>query len=95
MRVALYRVAQEAISNAIRHAEATALRLSLEEIDGRILMRIEDNGKGFDANVKRSSDGVGLRMIREQVRNLDGEVQVTTGPNGTKLEITIPLEPNE
>lgn len=93
VRVALYRIAQESLSNAIRHAGATQLSLSLEEIDGRIGMRIEDNGKGFDAN-RPPSDGIGLRAIRDQVRNLDGELRITSGQNGTKLEITIPLEPS-
>jgi signal transduction histidine kinase len=93
VRVALYRIAQESLSNAIRHAGATRLSLSLEESAGRIRMCIEDDGTGFDANRRDLSNGIGLRTIRDQVSNLNGELQITSGQNGTKLEVTIPLEP--
>jgi len=93
VRVALYRIAQESLSNAIRHAYATRLSLSLEEIGGRIGIRIEDDGKGFDTSRQSRSNGIGLRAIRDQVCNLDGELRITSGQNGTKLEVTIPLEP--
>ena len=92
VRVALYRIAQEGLSNAIRHAGGTALSLTLEVTGGRIGIRIEDNGKGFDANGRLPSDGLGLRTIRDQVRNLNGELRIASGPNGTKLEVTLSLE---
>jgi two-component system NarL family sensor kinase len=90
-RVALYRIAQEGLSNIIRHADATRVSLSLEEIAGRIVLRIEDNGKGF-ATGRPEAGGIGLRAIRDQVRNLDGDLRIRSGEDGTKLEITIPLE---
>jgi signal transduction histidine kinase len=92
VRVAVYRIAQEGISNAIHHAGATRLSLSLEAAGGHIRLSIEDNGKGFDANSLSNSTGIGLRTIRDQVHNLDGKLKIVSGPNGTKLEIVIPLE---
>jgi signal transduction histidine kinase len=91
VRVALYRIAQEAISNVIRHADATRLSLTLDEQAGPITLRIEDNGKGFDTG-RPDSGGIGLRAIRDQVRNLDGDLQMTSGAAGTTLEVRIPLE---
>jgi signal transduction histidine kinase len=93
VRVAVYRIAQESLSNAIHHADATRLSLSLDDAEGRIRIRIEDNGRGFDANRLSNSAGIGLRTIRDQVHNLDGKLEIVSGPNGTKLEAVIPLEP--
>jgi signal transduction histidine kinase len=90
VRVALYRIAQESISNTIRHSGATRLSLSLEEKAARITLRIEDNGSGFDPTQPQA--GLGLRAIRDQVRNLEGDMHVDSGAHGTKMEVTIPLE---
>jgi signal transduction histidine kinase len=92
-RVALYRIAQESLSNIIHHAGATGVSLALVETGGWISLCIEDNGKGFDAGQRSSTDGIGLRTIRDQVENLAGEFQISSGPVGTKLEVKIPLEP--
>jgi two-component system NarL family sensor kinase len=92
VRVAIYRIAQEAISNVLRHAAATHLSLCLQHTETEITLMIEDNGKGFDETAQSESGGLGLRAIRDQVRNLDGRVHVTSGPQGTKLEVTLPLE---
>jgi len=92
VRVAVYRIAQESIANAIRHSGATRVSLSLEEAKGRIILRIEDNGDGFDAGLPPQSGGLGLRAIRDQVHNLEGDLTITSGAEGTKLEVSIPLE---
>src|SRR5581483_431251 len=87
IRVALYRIAQESISNTIRHSGATRLSLSLQESSGRVILQIEDNGRGFDTGRQPESGGLGLRAIRDQVRNLGGEIRIGSGPDGTKLEV--------
>ena len=92
-RVALYRIAQESLSNIIRHAGATRVSLALRETEGWIFMTVHDNGKGFDAGKQSFTNGIGLRTIRDQVENLTGELQIASGPDGTKLEVRIPLEP--
>jgi signal transduction histidine kinase len=95
VRVAIYRIAQEAISNVIRHSGATHLSLSLQQAQNEITLTIEDNGKGFDETSQSESGGLGLRAIRDQVRNLDGRLHVTSGAQGTKLEVTLPLESSD
>jgi signal transduction histidine kinase len=92
VRLALYRIAQESISNVMRHSGATRLSLSLTESAGCITLRVEDNGHGFDPGEEPRSDGLGLRAIRDLARNLDGEVRLSSGADGTTLEVTIPLE---
>ena len=91
VRVAVYRIAQEGLSNAIRHAGATRLALALREEDGRLHLRLEDNGRGFDP--RQSAAGIGLRSMQEQTRALGGEIEIQSGPGGTTLEVRIPLEP--
>jgi signal transduction histidine kinase len=95
LRVGLYRIAQEAIANAMRHSGAATLNLRLEESDGCLRMRIEDDGKGFDAGRTAPAQGIGLRSIREYVKQLGGGLDIRSGPDGTKLEIAIPLEASD
>ena len=91
MRVALYRIAQEGIANAIRHSGATTIALVLEENDGGLTLRIEDNGKGFDTRLRQASAGIGLRAIRDLADDLGGKLRIASGPEGTKLEVSVPL----
>jgi signal transduction histidine kinase len=91
-RAAIYRAAQEALTNASRHSGATAVSLTLEEGAGSLYLKIEDNGRGFDPAVRPASGGIGLATIREQVEALGGNVGISSGPEGTKLEVSVPLE---
>jgi two-component system NarL family sensor kinase len=96
-KILLYRAAQEAVSNLIRHSRATRVNASLREAEGQIVLRFEDNGVGFDApklfDAPASvADGIGLRSVREQAEALGGRLVVESGPNGTTLEVTVPFE---
>jgi signal transduction histidine kinase len=93
VRVAVYRIAQEGLSNAIRHAGATELALTLEQSPGWLLLRLQDNGHGFDVHARADAQGIGLRSIRDQVRLLGGKMHIQSDSEGTKLEVRIPLEP--
>ena len=90
VRVALYRIAQEGIANAIRHSGATTIAFVLEENDGGLTLRIEDNGKGFDTG-QRQAGGIGLRSMRDLADDLGGKLKISSGPEGTKLEVSVPL----
>ena len=95
-KVLLYRAAQEAVSNLIRHSRATHVEVALVERDGRIVLTFQDNGIGFDAagvftTPPSVSDGIGLRSIRDQAASLGGKLVIESGPSGTKLEITVPI----
>lgn len=86
----LYRVTQEIISNTIRHAEATTLQLQLLIRDNRLVLRIEDNGKGFTFGAV--SGGAGLLNIQNRIALLKGELHVETAPGaGASYLIRIPL----
>jgi two-component system, NarL family, sensor kinase len=97
-KVVIYRAAQEAVSNLIRHSQATRVEAALEARAGRVVLHFADNGVGFDARDLFSStpgltSGIGLRTIREQAEALGGRLQITAGEGGTKLEISVPLAP--
>lgn len=84
----LFRVAQEALSNIARHSGATAASLEIISETGSIELKINDNGRGFDAG--SPSKGVGLRSMQERVQSAGGRLEVKSGPGGTQLRITIP-----
>lgn len=97
-KVLIYRAAQEAVSNVIRHSHATRVEASLEAPGDKLILRFQDNGVGFDAPQLFSAPpdlagGIGLRTIREQAEALGGTIEIESGPAGTKLEIIVPLSP--
>jgi signal transduction histidine kinase len=93
VRAALYRIAQEGLSNVIRHAEARQVRLSLRLQGQRLVLEISDNGRGFDPAQKLvpgASDGIGLRSMRELAGQLGGDLRIQSGPQGTTLIVSLP-----
>ena len=92
----LFRVAQEALTNVARHADAGHVRLCLESEDSLIRVIIEDDGRGFDEALVFSSEspsrGVGLVGMRERVSSLNGNFRVSsrTG-HGTRVQVELPL----
>ena len=91
----LYRVAQEAVRNSIRHGNPTRVRvkLSIDEHADEALLEIHDDGQGFDLeDAQRRRPGMGLFTMRERVMLVDGRFDVRTAPNdGTTVLATIPL----
>ena len=87
----LFRILQESISNTLRHAKANSLEVLLIVRDGLIILRITDDGIGF--NVEESKTGsYGLQNMHERAVELGGTMQLVSIPNkGTKLEVKIPL----
>jgi PAS domain S-box-containing protein len=79
-QVGLYRIAQEALNNAAKHAEATKIELSLTCIENRLSLQICDNGKGFDLN--NISPGMGLGSMQERVQRLGGELIISSHLGG-------------
>lgn len=93
VEIALYRVAQEALANAVRHAEATRVKLGLVLRPGYAALTVFDDGKGFDLEEARGR-GLGLLSMRERVAQLGGQLNVVTEPGlGTRVYAVIPLEP--
>jgi signal transduction histidine kinase len=88
---AFFRIAQEALTNVAKHAVATEVALSFEEIDGMLRLVIADNGKGFDPMaISKSGDrkGWGILNMQERAQILGGQIQVESEPGrGTKILI--------
>ncbi|MCL4402040.1 MAG: sensor histidine kinase, partial [Acidobacteria bacterium] len=91
VRVLLYRAAQEGLANIVRHAQATRVRLALEQADGHVHLTVEDNGKGFDQVMMDRASGIGIRSLRNQTRLLNGRFEVRSGGGGTTLMVSVPL----
>lgn len=86
----LFRILQESISNTLRHANATSLHVLLIKRDNYIIMRIIDNGIGFDVNVSKASS-YGLQNMRERALEIGGTLQVISVKNqGTRIEVKVP-----
>jgi two-component system CheB/CheR fusion protein len=90
--VHLYRIAQEAISNAIRHGKATSVNITLAIREGQIVLNIHDNGVGIDPNRGHGS-GMGLRSMRYRAGVLDGTIEIAPVPEGgTLVRCTTPVD---
>jgi len=91
METALYRITQEALTNAARHARAARVRVALTAIGGELRLEIEDDGVGLAArNGGKPPTGTGLVGIRERVRALGGQF-VLHGERGVRVEVRVPL----
>ena len=86
----IYRVVQEALTNCIRHAKASHIRVTVAGGIDTLAVAVVDNGVGINPESRRS--GLGLRGIEERVRDLGGNVEIHTAPGvGTSLTIRIPM----
>lgn len=88
--VTLYRIAQEALNNTIKHSEATLVKMVLIENKADISLSIEDNGKGFVVDSTKRK-GNGLKNMEERVKLWNGTFAINSQKEGTKLIISIPL----
>lgn len=88
-RTCVYRVVQEALHNCSRHAAAQTVHILVRQESDRLLLTVQDDGKGFDP---RQSRGLGLLGMEERVKHLGGAFQVNSKPGrGTLLKIELPL----
>ncbi|OKL37704.1 sensor histidine kinase [Domibacillus mangrovi] len=86
----LFRILQESVSNTLRHAKATSLQVMLIERDNTVILRVIDDGKGFDVENVRSGS-YGLQNMRERAYEVGGTCKLISIPNeGTRLEVKIP-----
>ncbi|MBP6760519.1 MAG: CHASE3 domain-containing protein [Thauera sp.] len=91
--LALYRIAQEALTNARRHASADHVRLNLDMDDGQLVLRIEDDGSGFDSSA-RELNRHGLAGIAHRIQMLGGQLTIDSKPGqGTCIEARVPIAP--
>ena len=87
---AVFRILQESLTNAARHARATHIKVSLEVAGGQLRVRVQDNGRGF---VAPGWHTFGLTGLRERALSVGGSAHIASQPGvGTTVEATIPLE---
>jgi signal transduction histidine kinase len=90
VKLTMFRIAQEAITNALKHSRANTVRLILEEVGtSGVRLTVEDDGRGFDKEAVR--DGLGLVNIRERAAMIEARVVMETAPGaGTRIQVTLP-----
>jgi two-component system NarL family sensor kinase len=93
-RIALYRVAQEALTNIERHAQATQVGLTFSIRTDNIRMEVSDNGRGFiegETNAGKQPGGLGLRNMQERMTHFGGRLEVESSEKGTTLRAILPI----
>lgn len=85
IQINLFRIVQEAMHNIYKHAKATEVKLSIEEVgNDKLKLQITDNGKGF--NLNKDINGLGIKNMRTRAQNINGEFDIKTSEkNGTML----------
>jgi len=91
VEIAMFRIAQEAVTNAIRHGNARRVRVGLSREGGRAVLTVTDNGKGFDP-AEAGGKGLGLSRMRERVQTLGGELEITSRKGRTRIAAAAPTE---
>lgn len=93
LELALYRITQEALSNAIKHAEAKNVKIQLIHHPGFLVLIIEDDGKGFELSKKSSGKGMGLVNIENRTNMFHGNLIINSSPEmGTEIMVEIPVD---
>ncbi|MCD6364370.1 MAG: PAS domain S-box protein [Planctomycetes bacterium] len=93
-QIVLFRIAQEAVSNALRHSGASRIELSLRHENDRVNMSVTDNGSGFD-NAGHSPNGLGLVSMRDRAGAVGGELEILSQPGRTVVTVSVPLAAGE
>lgn len=90
VKINIYRVIQEGLTNILKHANASKIELNVEVIIDTIYITLKDNGIGF--NSKKLKPGIGISNIQDRIHELRGQVEIESNNNGTELKIRIPID---
>lgn len=91
VEIAIYRVVQELVANALKHAQAQLISISLNRQDNNLNVVVEDDGKGFDLALVEK--GMGLENIRQRVEALEGKLNIDAKPGrGTTVIVDVPIK---
>jgi len=91
VQLVLYRVTQEALSNTLRHAEASNVAVTLLREPEQVQLQIADDGRGF--SFEQAASGLGIAGMRERALLVNGDLQVTSRPaEGTRISLRVPIE---
>jgi two-component system sensor histidine kinase UhpB len=93
IQITCFRIVQEAITNSVRHANATQLDIALRCENGKLRLLIRDNGSGFDVEAAQvQTIGLGLIGIKERAGLVGGSAKIISSPKeGTTIEVSLPL----
>ena len=96
VQLVLYRVTQEAVRNAVQHADPSRISVRLrEDGDGWLELAVEDDGRGFDPDAVGEGDRYGLVGMRERVGAVGGRIELDSAPgSGTEVRVRIPAAPS-
>jgi len=91
IQINLYRIAQEALNNAIRHAQPDSINVQLVYSEGEILFIVEDDGSGFEPD-KITGDGLGLKSMKTRVGAMAANIDIVSNlGRGTLVSVVVPL----
>jgi signal transduction histidine kinase len=85
--IELYRIAQELLSNVLKHARAKTVNVQINKMPDTLLMTVEDDGVGFDVAEKRRSGGLGLKNLEARAARLNGTYHVESRPGAGSISI--------
>ncbi|MFN2226284.1 MAG: sensor histidine kinase, partial [Anaerolineae bacterium] len=86
----LYRIAEQALNNALKHAEATKTTVCIQASESRLSIEVRDNGRGFDPAAVKDQGGQGLTSMRERAARIGGDLVVDSAPGqGTTVRLGI------
>jgi len=87
----LYRIAQEALNNIVKHSRAKNVLLELRECDGHVELRVEDDGVGMPAGRTETGSGMGLHIMDYRARIIGGSLRIEARPGGgTVISCLVP-----
>ncbi|HXS75306.1 MAG TPA: chemotaxis protein CheB [Terracidiphilus sp.] len=90
---AIYRIAQEALRNALKHASGAPVHITLDVLDSSVQLTVRDDGPGFDLGRIRLDGGLGILSMNERARLVNGSLVVESRPgNGTAVTVRMPIE---
>jgi signal transduction histidine kinase len=88
----LFRIAQEALNNTLKHARASAVAVSIRVHRGALELEVVDDGQGFDLEAVKDRGGMGLNTMRERVESLQGELVILSLPGeGTTVQVRVAI----
>jgi len=96
LATAAYRIAQEALTNVARHADAARVNVDLMGSDGFVVLSVSDDGNGFDIQVLSENEALGVAGMRERAGLVGGDVTVRSRPGeGTRVQFRVPVKGNQ
>jgi two-component system NarL family sensor kinase len=88
LETAVYRLVQESLTNVVKHASASTVRVAVVDSGGQVILEVSDDGRGFD--IEARYPGFGLAGMGERVFLLGGSLEIDSGPDGTLVRARIP-----